>query len=205
MTTIRIVLAIAAVLLALAPAVNTQSAASVTVLRAARMFDSATGRVTGPAVIVVSGGKIQSIGSSSVPAGATVIDLGGATLVPGFIDAHTHLGYEFNPDFNGATLDGFRMTVPEVAIRATANARKTLMAGFTTARDLGASDFVDVGAPPRFPSSALALLLQSGARCSAVVDQSVSAPTTTAKPVRTSSRYVYMAGGVSSAMSLTVP
>ena len=60
-------------------------------LRAARIFDSATGRVNAPGLVVVADGKIQSVGGA-VPSGATVIDLGDATLMPGFIDAHTHLG-----------------------------------------------------------------------------------------------------------------
>jgi imidazolonepropionase-like amidohydrolase len=85
------------------------------------------------------------VGSRSVPAGATVIDLGDATLLPGFIDAHTHLTSDFNPDYSGAALLGLKRPVSERAIRATANARKTLMAGFTTVRDLGSSDFIDIG------------------------------------------------------------
>jgi imidazolonepropionase-like amidohydrolase len=74
-----------------------------------------------------------------------VIDLGDATLMPGFIDAHTHLTMDFSPDYNGAMLKGLQMTIAERSIRATVNARKTLMAGFTTVRDVGSSDFIDVG------------------------------------------------------------
>ncbi len=114
-------------------------------LKAARTFDSISGTITEPGLVVVSEGKIQSLGGSSVPAGATVIDLGDATLLPGFIDAHTHLTMDFNPDYNGAALVSLQRNVAESAIRSTANARKTLMAGFTTVRDVGASDFLDVG------------------------------------------------------------
>jgi len=92
----------------------------------------------------VANGKIESVGGA-VPAGAELIDLGDATLMPGFIDAHTHLTMDFNPDYNGAMLKGLQMTIAERSIRATVNARKTLMAGFTTVRDVGSSDFVDVG------------------------------------------------------------
>ena len=60
------------------------------VLRAARIFDSATGKVSVPGLIVVANGKIQALGGA-VPAEAEVIELGDATLMPGFIDAHTHL------------------------------------------------------------------------------------------------------------------
>ncbi|HEX3746638.1 MAG TPA: amidohydrolase family protein [Bryobacteraceae bacterium] len=113
-------------------------------LRAAHIFDSATGAVSSPGLVVVANGKIQAVGGD-VPAGAKVIDLGDATLMPGFIDAHTHLTMDFNPDYNGAMLKGLQTTVAERAIRSTVNARKTLMAGFTTVRDVGSSDFVDVG------------------------------------------------------------
>jgi imidazolonepropionase-like amidohydrolase len=115
------------------------------VLRAARLFDGASDALVEPGVVVVANGMIQSVGSRAVPSGATVIDLGDATLLPGFIDAHTHLSDDFNPDYNGARLLDLERPVSEKAIRATANARKTLMAGFTTVRDLGSSDFIDVG------------------------------------------------------------
>lgn len=118
--------------------------AQVTVLKAARMFDSRGDRIVSPGLVVVSGGKIQSVGGET-PAGAIVIDLGDATLLPGFIDAHTHLTMDFDPDYNGARLKGLERTTAEMAIRSTANARKTLMAGFTTVRDVGSQDFMDVG------------------------------------------------------------
>ncbi len=113
-------------------------------IKAARMFDGAGERVVEPGLVVVSGRKIVSVGGA-VPAGATVIELGDATLLPGFIDAHTHLSGEFNPNYNNAMLSSLQRTPTEQAIRATVNARKTLMAGFTTVRDVGSNDFVDVG------------------------------------------------------------
>ena len=115
------------------------------VLKASRLFDSATGTLTQPGLVIVSGGRIQSVGGTAVPESATVVDLGDATLLPGFIDAHTHLTMDFNADYSGARLLDIQRTVPEKAIRATANARKTLLAGFTTVRDLASSDFLDVG------------------------------------------------------------
>jgi imidazolonepropionase-like amidohydrolase len=115
------------------------------VLKAARMFDSSSGRVVAPGVVVVSGGLIQSVGGENATSGATVIDLGDATLLPGFIDAHTHLSDEFNPDYNGNSLLSLQRPISEKAIRATGNARKTVMAGFTTVRDVGSSNFIDVG------------------------------------------------------------
>jgi len=115
------------------------------VLKAARLFDGISGQVVSPGMVVVSEGKIQSVGAGNVPAGATVIDLGDATLLPGFIDAHVHLSDEFNPDYNGQALLSLQRPISEQAIRATANARKTVMAGFTTVRDVGSHDFIDVG------------------------------------------------------------
>jgi len=107
-------------------------------LRAARIFDSTAGKISGPGLVVVANGKIQTVGRA-VPAGAEEIDLGDATLLPGFIDAHTHLTMDFSPDYNGAMLKGLQMTIAERSIRATVNARKTLMAGFTTVRDVGSA------------------------------------------------------------------
>ncbi len=114
-------------------------------LKAARLFDSKAGALVQPGLIIVADGKIQSVGGTTTPSGATVIDVGDATLLPGFIDAHTHLTFEFDPDYEGARLRDLERTLAEQAIRSTENARKTLMAGFTTVRDVGSSDFLDVG------------------------------------------------------------
>jgi len=114
-------------------------------LKAARLFDSSTGTLSQPGSVVVEDRKIRSVGVTTIPDGATVIDLGDATILPGFIDAHTHLTMDFDPDYNAAQLKGLQRTVAEQAIRATENARKTLMAGFTTVRDVGSSNFLDVG------------------------------------------------------------
>ncbi len=114
------------------------------VVKAARLFDGKSDKLIQPGVIVVAGNKIQSVGGA-IPPNVTVIDLGDATLLPGFIDSHTHLTQDFDPDYNGARLREMERTIPEQAIRATANARKTLLAGFTTVRDVGSRDFLDVG------------------------------------------------------------
>jgi imidazolonepropionase-like amidohydrolase len=114
------------------------------VLKAAHLFDGKSQSLVDGGMIVVSGSKIQSVGGVA-PAGATVIDLGDATLLPGFIDAHTHLTQSFDADYNGARLKALDRTTAEQAIDATVSARKTLMAGFTTVRDVGSDNFIDVG------------------------------------------------------------
>jgi len=129
--------------ISVAPAIGQQQ--KIYALKAARMFDSVAGVMIEPGLVIVRDGKVQSINGSAIPSGATVIDLHDATLLPGFIDAHTHLTFDFDPDYDGARLRDLERTIAEQAIRSTENARKTLMAGFTTVRDVGSSDFLDVG------------------------------------------------------------
>jgi imidazolonepropionase-like amidohydrolase len=117
-----------------------------TVLRAARMFDARAGRIVTPGLIVVDKGRITGVGSTAaVPANAVAIDLGDSTLLPGFIDAHTHLSDNYHDDYNQATLDALRKPVSEITLDAIQNLKVTLMAGFTTVRDVGSTAFVDVG------------------------------------------------------------
>ena len=116
------------------------------VLKAARMFDGKSDALIKPGLVVVADGKIQGVGAgAAIPAGAEVLDFGDATLLPGFIDAHTHLTMMYSEDYKQNELDTLQKTIPERAIDATANARVTLMAGITTVRDVGSSDFLDVG------------------------------------------------------------
>jgi imidazolonepropionase-like amidohydrolase len=116
------------------------------VLKAARLFDGRGDTMMTPAVVVVESGTIKAVGTAlAVPAGAQVLDLGDATLLPGFIDAHVHLTGESSDDWARDFVGEVRRGVPETAIRAAEYARRTLQAGFTTVRNLGASDFVDVG------------------------------------------------------------
>src|SRR5277367_4691895 len=88
----RIAGVIGALMVALALAGLAGAAGRTTVIKAARMFDGKSGQISTPGVVVVTDGKIAGTGANAaVPAGAEVIDLGDATLMPAFIDAHTHL------------------------------------------------------------------------------------------------------------------
>ncbi len=110
------------------------------VVRADRMLDVERGEIVSDAVVVVEGGRIASIGGEP-PAGAPVIDLGDRTLLPGLIDTHTHLGYDLEGDWQHR---GVTEGAGERALRAAKNARRTVEAGFTTVRDVGATSFTDV-------------------------------------------------------------
>jgi imidazolonepropionase-like amidohydrolase len=116
------------------------------VLKAARMFDGKSNAVVTPGLVVVTGDKIMGVGAgASVPSDAEVMELGDATLLPGFIDAHTHLTMPYSEDYARAALDGLRKPVPEMALEASVNARITLLAGFTTVRDVGSAYYLDAG------------------------------------------------------------
>jgi imidazolonepropionase-like amidohydrolase len=117
----------------------------VIVLKAARLIDGTGGAQITNAVVVVTDNKITSVGTSAtvtIPANANVIDLGNVTLLPGFIDAHTHLLGRVlgDPAGDAASVRDFESFA---AILSVANARDTLMAGFTSVRNVGASGRFD--------------------------------------------------------------
>lgn len=120
------------------------------VLKAARLFDGKSKALVTNGVVIVQGNKIADAGSNlPVPADAEVIDLGDATLSPGFMDGHTHLTLDFSGDFTTMRLRELDLNVTEQALKASTYARATVEAGFTTVRDLGSRfvgshEFVDV-------------------------------------------------------------
>ena len=131
-----------------APAVGQpagQPAVSV-VLKAARVFTSTSERPLVPGMVVVEGDHIKQVGQNlTVPPGAKVIDLGDATLLPGFIDAHVHMAMEMSDDWYRDFYQGALRFPAEQALYAAKYARLTLEAGFTTVRDLGSQDYVSLG------------------------------------------------------------
>lgn len=116
---------------------------SVVAIKADRLI-TGDGKEIQSAVVVITGERIISVGKAAevrIPAGARIIDLKGHTLMPGFMDAHTHLA---SIDDDGGDLAVLKETPAHGAIYATINARKTLEAGFTTVREAGSLGYVDV-------------------------------------------------------------
>ncbi|MFL5508356.1 MAG: amidohydrolase family protein [Gemmatimonadaceae bacterium] len=133
----------AVLLLAVSSAARAQQT---TVLRAARMIDGTGAAPVNNAAIVITDDRIVAVGSAAsvtVPAGAKVLDLGDVTLLPGFIDAHTHIiGRTLGDPM--ADMAVVRDYAGYGAIVGVDNARRTLMAGFTSIRVVGASNFDDM-------------------------------------------------------------
>ena len=111
-------------------------------VRCGKLLDVRTGKLLADQTIVFDDrGSITSVGSNpTLPAGVTAIDLSGATCLPGLIDVHTHLTSD--PSYNGYA--GLGVSVPKEAITGAKNAARTLHAGFTTVRNVGAGNFTDV-------------------------------------------------------------
>src|SRR6266481_4232031 len=125
-------------LLLLSFGISAHAADETIALKAARLFDGRSSSLLQNGVVIVRGDKIVDAGSNlPLPSGAQVTDLGDATLSPGFMDAHTHLTFDFSGNFNERRLKVLETNVSELALMTVPNARVTIEAGFTTVRDLG--------------------------------------------------------------------
>ena len=130
---------LALVLAALASSPATSDARRFAV-HAARLIDGRSSAARGSSWVVISGDTIESV-QAEAPAGLEVVELGGATLLPGLIDCHTHLSSRVGI----SRADRFKSSAARAAIAGVVNCRNTIMAGFTTCRDVGGGELVDVG------------------------------------------------------------
>ncbi|MBI3004347.1 MAG: amidohydrolase family protein [Ignavibacteriales bacterium] len=115
---------------------------SIVAVKAGRFIDVVNGKVLEKQIILIEGEKIKVVGvdgSVQIPIGATVIDLSDATVMPGFIDCHTHIVLQLE-----RYDDRFRKSPIDAAVSAHIFAKRTLEAGFTTCRDVGSGEFIDV-------------------------------------------------------------
>jgi len=110
----------------------------VTALLCGHLIDTVAGKMLGASTIVIEGGHVREVLSGSqAPAGATAIDLKSQTCMPGLIDSHVHLtGQTSRTEY----VDRYHWNVADYAIRSTVYARRTLLAGFTTVRNVGDQD-----------------------------------------------------------------
>jgi imidazolonepropionase-like amidohydrolase len=116
------------------------------VLKAAHVFDSVSGKLEEPGLVVVAGARIQAVGASAtIPGDAQIIDLGDATLMPGFIDAHVHLSFQMGDKWYEDWYNGMMRFPAEQALYGAHYAKTTLEAGITTVRDLGSTDYISLG------------------------------------------------------------
>jgi len=117
------------------------SDSAITALRCGRLLDVQSDNLVNNAVILIASGKVTAAGAAvAVPSGVQLLDLPQATCLPGLIDVHVHLTSD--PSHSG--YQGLGISVPRSTVTGVKNARKTLLAGFTTVRNVGASGYSDV-------------------------------------------------------------
>ena len=135
---------LAAALFAFAAAALAADPPAVVAVKAGRLIDPKAGQVIPGAVILIENGRVKAVGASlAIPPGASVIDLGGMTVLPGLIDCHTHLVGDYVNDSDPLT--ELKTSAAQRSFESIPNAKVTLDAGFTTVRDVGTyRAFVDV-------------------------------------------------------------
>src|SRR5258708_6302329 len=118
-----------------------QAASSSVIIKAGHLVDVFEGKVLDNMMVLVEGETVKAVGPKlAAPANATVLDLGNAWVLPGLIDCHTHITSQMENYYE----DIFRKSPIDEAVFAHVYARRTLDAGFTTCRNVGANEFVDV-------------------------------------------------------------
>lgn len=164
-----VLLVLAALALTAALPASAQEKPAPVLIRAGSLVDVVAGTVRAGQDILIEGNLIKAVGPGlAAPAGAKVIDLRGKTVLPGLIDCHTHITGQ--PE--NYLSDIFRKSPMDVAVTAHVYARRTLEAGFTTVRDMGAMEYIDVAlrnaingggvAGPRILASGLAISATGG-------------------------------------------
>ena len=138
-------------LLVLLATVTAAQTTSITAIKAGRLVDPETGTASVNQIILIEGERIKAVGADlSIPAGARVIDLSKLTVLPGLVDAHTHMAitYKEQPENNYYYLTYVMDSTPLRAIQAASNAIQLLNSGFTVIRDVGNNGMsADTAAP----------------------------------------------------------
>lgn len=122
------------------------NAAPTTVLRCGHLVDTLQGKMLGPTLVTIAGNRIAAVASGSnaiAASGVTVVDLSNATCMPGLSDMHVHLSHQ--SDLKNSFVEDMTLNESDWVVRSTVYARRTLMGGFTTVRDLGDANYEVLG------------------------------------------------------------